>query len=45
MGHVYWWAVAPLHGIVFGGMLRNITHAAEQSAGDQTNNWAAASSR
>jgi hypothetical protein len=50
MGHLYWWAVAPFHGIVFGGMLRNITRAAEQetgapSAGDQTSNWASASSR
>ena len=29
LGHLYWWAVAPFHGIVFGGMLRNITRAAE----------------
>lgn len=29
-GHLYWWAVAPLHGIVFGGMARNITKTAEQ---------------
>ena len=28
-GHAYWWAVAPFHGIVFGGMARNITAAAE----------------
>jgi hypothetical protein len=28
-GHLYWWAVAPFHGIVFGGMLRNVTRAAE----------------
>jgi hypothetical protein len=27
-GHLYWWAVRPFHGIVFGGMLRNITRAA-----------------
>ncbi len=27
-GHLYWWSVAPLHGIVFGGMLRNIAAAA-----------------
>jgi uncharacterized protein YbjT (DUF2867 family) len=29
-GHAYWWAVAPFHGIVFGGMARNIARAAEQ---------------
>jgi uncharacterized protein YbjT (DUF2867 family) len=29
LGHVYWWAVAPFHGIVFGGMARNIATAAE----------------
>jgi uncharacterized protein YbjT (DUF2867 family) len=28
-GHVYWWSVAPFHGVVFGGMVRNITGAAE----------------
>ena len=31
-GHLYWWAVAPFHGIVFGGMLRNVTRAAERAA-------------
>ena len=29
-GHLYWWAVAPFHGVVFGGMARNITAAAER---------------
>jgi uncharacterized protein YbjT (DUF2867 family) len=29
-GHLYWWAVAPFHGIVFGGMARNIARAAKQ---------------
>ena len=24
LGHLYWWSVAPFHGIVFGGMARNI---------------------
>jgi uncharacterized protein YbjT (DUF2867 family) len=24
-GHLYWWSVAPFHGVVFGGMVRNIT--------------------
>jgi uncharacterized protein YbjT (DUF2867 family) len=30
LGHAYWWSVAPFHGIVFGGMVRNITRAAER---------------
>ena len=30
-GHLYWWAVAAFHGIVFGGMVRGITRAAERS--------------
>lgn len=29
LGHVYWWAVWPFHGIVFGSMQRNIAKAAE----------------
>jgi uncharacterized protein YbjT (DUF2867 family) len=29
-GHAYWRAISPFHGIVFGGMLRNITIAAER---------------
>ncbi|MFJ9624445.1 SDR family oxidoreductase [Streptomyces sp. NPDC101181] len=29
-GHAYWWSVSPFHAIVFGGMARNITHAAER---------------
>jgi len=32
-GHAYWWAVAPFHGLVFGGMLRNIKAAAENDDG------------
>ncbi|MEU9037060.1 SDR family oxidoreductase [Streptomyces sp. NPDC048352] len=32
LGHVYWWAVSPFHAAVFGGMARNIAHAAEQAA-------------
>ncbi|MFJ2745909.1 SDR family oxidoreductase [Streptomyces sp. NPDC087440] len=27
-GHAYWWSVAPFHGVVFGGMVRNIAVAA-----------------
>lgn len=30
-GHAYWWSVWPFHGIVFGGMVRNIVRAAERS--------------
>lgn len=32
-GHLYWQAISPFHGIVFGGMARNITGAAERSPG------------
>jgi hypothetical protein len=32
-GHLYWWTVAPFHGVVFGGMTRNIAAAAEGQAG------------
>jgi uncharacterized protein YbjT (DUF2867 family) len=28
-GHLYWWAIAAFHGVVFGGMIRGITRAAE----------------
>ncbi len=28
-GHLYWWSVLPFHGVVFGGMQRNIAKAAE----------------
>ncbi|GAA5019196.1 SDR family oxidoreductase [Kitasatospora paranensis] len=31
-GHAYWWAVAPFHGVVFGGMARNITERARAEA-------------
>jgi hypothetical protein len=30
LGHLYWWSVAPFHGIVFGGMSRNIARHAER---------------
>jgi len=30
-GHLYWWAVKPLHGVVFGSMARNIARAAERA--------------
>jgi hypothetical protein len=29
LGQLYWWSVAPFHGLVFGGMSRNIARAAE----------------
>jgi hypothetical protein len=31
-GHLYWWAIKPFHGIVFGGMQRNIANAAQDKA-------------
>ncbi len=31
-GHAYWRSIAPFHGVVFGGMVRNITQAAERVA-------------
>jgi uncharacterized protein YbjT (DUF2867 family) len=31
-GHLYWWAIAVFHGVVFGGMLRGITRAGERGA-------------
>ncbi|HEU4945763.1 MAG TPA: SDR family oxidoreductase [Kribbella sp.] len=31
-GHLYWWAIRPFHGIVFGGMQRNVAAAAEEVA-------------
>ncbi|SDM34633.1 SDR family oxidoreductase [Allokutzneria albata] len=30
LGHLYWWAVWPFHGVVFGGMARNILKAAPE---------------
>ncbi|MEV7728027.1 SDR family oxidoreductase [Streptomyces sp. NPDC087917] len=30
LGHLYWWSVSPFHAVVFGGMARNIAHAAER---------------
>jgi uncharacterized protein YbjT (DUF2867 family) len=29
-GHLYWWAIAMFHGVVFGGMVKGIARAAEQ---------------
>jgi hypothetical protein len=35
-GHAYWRSISPFHGVVFGGMLKNITTTTEQAerAGD-----------
>ena len=30
IGRLYWWSVAPFHGIVFGSMKRNVGHRAEE---------------
>ncbi|MHB1876888.1 MAG: DUF2867 domain-containing protein, partial [Streptosporangiaceae bacterium] len=35
LGQAYWWSVLPFHGIVFGGMLRNIAAAAGRATADQ----------
>ncbi|MER7830276.1 SDR family oxidoreductase [Streptomyces sp. NPDC095602] len=34
LGHAYWWSVAPFHAVVFAGMARNITKAAERPSFD-----------
>jgi uncharacterized protein YbjT (DUF2867 family) len=34
LGHLYWWAIKPFHGIVFGGMTRNIARTAETCDAD-----------
>ena len=31
-GHAYWRSLSPFHGVIFGGMLRNITTAAERAS-------------
>ena len=31
-GRLYWWSVWPFHGLVFGGMQRNIARQAEERA-------------
>ncbi len=34
-GQAYWWSVKPFHGVVFGGMQKNIAEAAERAAQQQ----------
>lgn len=34
-GQVYWWAISPFHGIVFGGMQRNIAQAAAHAVHEE----------
>jgi hypothetical protein len=41
-GQLYWWSVAPFHGVVFGGMLRNIAAAAGRAPSDDGGGGAAA---
>ena len=36
LGRAYWWAVWPFHGLVFGGMQRNIAAKAEELAASET---------
>ncbi|WP_081861535.1 SDR family oxidoreductase [Cellulomonas sp. HZM] len=35
-GQLYWWSVYPFHGVVFGGMQRNIASAAERAEAART---------
>jgi uncharacterized protein YbjT (DUF2867 family) len=42
-GHLYWWSVAPFHGIVFGSMVRNISRAAAADASSTSGREAGAS--
>jgi hypothetical protein len=30
LGQIYWWSVSPFHGVIFGGMQRNVARAAEE---------------
>jgi hypothetical protein len=39
-GHLYWKSVAPFHGIVFGGMARNITGTAERQSSPSSSSTA-----
>jgi uncharacterized protein YbjT (DUF2867 family) len=32
LGHAYWWGISPFHGVVFGGMARNIVNIAGRPA-------------
>jgi len=34
LGQLYWWSVAPFHGVVFGGMQRNVAQEAQRRAHD-----------
>jgi len=36
LGHAYWWAVWPFHGLIFGSMQRNVAQAAESLAASGT---------
>ena len=40
LGQLYWWSVYPFHGIVFGGMQRNIARAAETAERARTDRGA-----
>ncbi|WP_116021021.1 SDR family oxidoreductase [Thermomonospora umbrina] len=33
LGQAYWWGIAPMHALIFGGMARNIARAAERTTG------------
>lgn len=36
LGQLYWWVISPFHGIVFGGMQRNIARAAQELGADRS---------
>jgi len=35
LGHLYWWAIGPFHGVVFGSMIEQIAGAAEAAAREE----------
>ncbi|WP_067184374.1 SDR family oxidoreductase [Microtetraspora niveoalba] len=35
LGHLYWWAITPFHGLIFGRMPRNIARAAGHRSGNR----------
>jgi uncharacterized protein YbjT (DUF2867 family) len=40
-GQLYWWSVTPFHGVVFGGMQRNVARAAEEFERNRSSSGAA----
>ncbi|WP_405623022.1 SDR family oxidoreductase [Streptomyces sp. NBC_00076] len=44
LGHLYWWSVVPFHGVVFGGMARNIAKAAARASAPTSSSSSSSSS-